>query len=228
MHTRGTCRVDIPIHPEMTIALAKQITGGLSRPSKMPGPAYSLPTHACKKGAEYSKIKGSVCEKCYAKRGPMSWSSTVRAQERRLESLTRPRWVEAMVFLIERSGCEYFRWFDAGDLQGPEHLDRICDVARTLPEVKFWLPTQEAAVVRNYALAHVDMPNNLCIRLSSPFIDGKAVNTQWLTTSVVADQRDYPGAHYCPTTGKDRKQKTCGECRACWDKQVQTVVYRKH
>ena len=30
---------------------ARQITGGLSKPSKMPGPAHNLPAQACKTGA---------------------------------------------------------------------------------------------------------------------------------------------------------------------------------
>ena len=30
---------------------AREITGGLSKPSKMPGPAHNLPAQACKTGA---------------------------------------------------------------------------------------------------------------------------------------------------------------------------------
>ena len=31
---------------------AREITGGLSKPSKMPGPAHNLPAVACKTGAK--------------------------------------------------------------------------------------------------------------------------------------------------------------------------------
>ena len=48
---------------------ARQITGGLSKPSKMPGPAYNLPAVACKTGAKLVKIKGSVCAGCYDLKG---------------------------------------------------------------------------------------------------------------------------------------------------------------
>ena len=34
---------------------AKEITGGLSKPSKMPGPAYNLPAVACITGAKLAK-----------------------------------------------------------------------------------------------------------------------------------------------------------------------------
>ena len=38
---------------------ARKITGGLSKPSKMPGPAHNLPAVACKTGAKLVKIPGS-------------------------------------------------------------------------------------------------------------------------------------------------------------------------
>ena len=47
---------------------ARQITGGLSKPSKMPGPAHNLPAVACKTGAKLVKVPGSVCAGCYALR----------------------------------------------------------------------------------------------------------------------------------------------------------------
>ena len=45
---------------------AKEITGGLSKPSKMPGPSYNLPAAACITGAKLAKVPGTVCYGCYA------------------------------------------------------------------------------------------------------------------------------------------------------------------
>ena len=39
---------------------AHKIVGGLSKPSKMPGPAYNLPARACITGAKLVKVPGSV------------------------------------------------------------------------------------------------------------------------------------------------------------------------
>ncbi len=47
---------------------AKQITGGLSAPGKMPGPSYNLPAWACITGSKLAKIPGTICNKCYAKK----------------------------------------------------------------------------------------------------------------------------------------------------------------
>ena len=39
----------------------KKITGGLSKPSKMPGYAYNLPAIHCKTGAKLAQIPGTTC-----------------------------------------------------------------------------------------------------------------------------------------------------------------------
>jgi hypothetical protein len=44
----------------MLIKEAIAITGGLSKPSKMPGPAYNLPAAACLTGAKLVKVRGST------------------------------------------------------------------------------------------------------------------------------------------------------------------------
>jgi hypothetical protein len=43
-----------------------QITGTLSKPSKMPGWAYGIPAKECKVGSKLAKIPGTVCHGCYA------------------------------------------------------------------------------------------------------------------------------------------------------------------
>ena len=90
---------------------ARQITGGLSKPSKMPGPAHNLPAQACKTGAKLVKVPGSVCAGCYALKGRYRFNNVQAALNRRLQALQDPRWVEAMVQLIK--GQDWFRWHDS-------------------------------------------------------------------------------------------------------------------
>jgi hypothetical protein len=87
-----------------------KITGGLSKPSKMPGPAYNLPAAACITGSKLVKIKGSVCEGCYALKGRYRFGNVQAALQRRLKAIEDPRWVDAMIQLIK--GQEYFRWHE--------------------------------------------------------------------------------------------------------------------
>ena len=54
----------------MFIKEALKIVGGITKTNKkMPGYAYGLPAAVCKTGSKLRKIKGSVCESCYAFKG---------------------------------------------------------------------------------------------------------------------------------------------------------------
>ena len=61
---------------------AREITGGLSKPSKMPGPAHNLPAVACKTGAKLVQIPGSVCAGCYALKGRYRFNNVQKALQR--------------------------------------------------------------------------------------------------------------------------------------------------
>ena len=45
----------------MNAAQRKLITGGLSKPSKMPGYAYNLPAIHCKTGSKLAQVPGTTC-----------------------------------------------------------------------------------------------------------------------------------------------------------------------
>ena len=98
----------------MKVSEATEITGGLSHPSKMPGPAYSLPAKDCKIGSELAKLPGTTCHNCYALKGRYLFPNVQNALTKRLESLEDSRWVEAMVTQIKSSKTEWFRWHDSG------------------------------------------------------------------------------------------------------------------
>ena len=194
---------------------AKEITGGLSAPSKMPGPAYNLPAWQCVTGAKLVKVPGSVCHGCYALKGRYRFNNVRMALARRLESLKHPRWVEAMTVLIK--GEPWFRWHDSGDLQSAWHLKQIFEVCKRTPDTMHWLPTREARIL---SLMDPDIiPSNLIIRMSSHMIDQKPVKF-WPWTSTVSTQ-----ANTCPAQDQGNQ---CKDCRACWDRSVSNVTYPKH
>jgi hypothetical protein len=56
----------------------KLITGGLSRPSKMPGYAYNLPAIHCKTGSKLAAIPGTTCHGCYALKGRYRFPNVTR------------------------------------------------------------------------------------------------------------------------------------------------------
>ena len=69
---------------------ARLITGGLSAPSKMPGPAFNLPASQCQTGAKLRKIKNTPCYGCYALKGRYRFKNVQAALNRRLAKLHDP------------------------------------------------------------------------------------------------------------------------------------------
>ena len=86
----------------MKIKEAKEITGSLTRTSKMPGLSYSLPAWECKTGAKLREVPGSVCAGCYALKGNYTRYPAIKAaQYRPLDAINHPQWVEAMAVKIK-------------------------------------------------------------------------------------------------------------------------------
>ena len=194
---------------------ARLRTGGLSAPSKMPGPAFNLPASRCLTGAKLVKIPGSVCHGCYALKGRYRFPNVQAALHRRLEGLTAATWINDMVTLIK--GHDWFRWHDSGDIQSVEHLKNIFEVCKRTPETRHWMPTREARFLK---LMDPDIiPTNLIIRFSSHMINQKPVSW-WPWTSTVSTK-----SKTCPATDQGNKYM---DCRACWDRSVPNVTYPKH
>ena len=195
---------------------ARIITGGLSKPSKMPGPAHNLPAVACKTGAKLVKIPGSVCAGCYALKGRYRFTNVQQALTRRLAALEDPRWVDAMTVLIQ--GEKWFRWHDSGAIQSMKHLENIFEVCKRTSKTRPWMPTREAQFLKDIDPDKV--PTNLIIRMSSHMINQGPVK-QWPWTSTVTSGE----GRTCPAPEQNNE---CGSCRACWDRGVDNVCYGKH
>jgi hypothetical protein len=194
---------------QMTKKWATLITGGLSTPSKMPCPAWSISAKRCKTGSILAKRPGTVCHNCYALHGRYAFSNVQEAQERRFNALNHPQWVEAMVILIQDHS--YFRWFDSGDIQDEAHWQKIIAVCKRTPNTRHWLPTKEAAFIGRAT------PNNLTVRYSVTAINGKP-RKHFIQSISVTD-----GTETCPAEKQGNK---CRTCRKCWDANIQIIKYK--
>jgi hypothetical protein len=215
-----------------SLRAAADIVGGLSSPGKMPCRSYGIPADACNVGSKLRRRPGTTCSHCYALKGQYVFPTVKRAQRRRLASLADPRWTDAMVCLIgwhERK-TRVFRWHDSGDLQSVAHLDLIVQVADRLPWVTFWIPTREAAVLRDWITANGPLPANLTVRQSAALIGhfpnpDRAVGGRTFSGVGRKGQEIPAGAHACPAYRQDGH---CGDCRACWSPDVPVVIYPLH
>ena len=203
-----------------TVKTADALVGGLSAPGKMPCRSFSISAFLCQTGGRLSKLAGSVCAMCYARKGRYIFANVQAALARRMTVLARAladpvfrgEFVSAMSFLTARS--PWFRWHDSGDLQSVEHFRLICDIARATPNTTHWLPTKEPRYVKG------DVPANLIVRVSAPHIDQAAPNHPH-TSTVVSNKDD-------ATCRAFERQGKCGPCRLCWNPTVKNVAYYKH
>jgi hypothetical protein len=222
----------------LSISHAKREIGGFSTASKLPCWTYSLPAENCKTGMKLHKIKGTICEDCYAcksKSGQSGFYTTSRVlvpmRNRLKQVLENPRWKDAMIFLFQHYKWPFFRWHDSGDIQGLGHFEKICEIADAVPDTMFWLPTQERKIIIQYWLNNGKIPlkelhPNLAIRLSAIMKNGvepielaKKLGVTCSRTSSDESEVDCP-AH--------SQGDFCGECRSCWNNDKMSVTYRLH
>ena len=201
----------------MDIKTAKEITGSLSKPSKMPGWSYGLPAKECKTGGKLQKVPGSTCYDCYALKGCYVFKVVQDAQYYRLKAIKNRLWVQAMAMQINNKRSKEFRWHDSGDIQDLKHLAKIFKVCKLTPSVDHWLPTREAWVKKFIPAA----PDNLNIRFSMPMIDQEAAGG-WPNTSTVVTDKTKAN---CPAPQQGNE---CKSCRACWDKSIKNIAYLAH
>jgi len=225
----------------MNIREAEKNVGGLSSPSKMPTYGWSISAFNCGVGSILVIKKGSACFECYARKGRYIFPNVQNALKRRLQKWHEDRalWRASMIYLmnnkkgIVESGC--FRWFDSGDLQGLLMLSDIVEVARQSPRVKHWLPTKEYQLIKSSKFAM--HPSNLIIRVSHPkvgefFADGPRHNSAIFDAGKFVDGFDRIDQGidgglkvFCPSS---LQGNSCGDCRACWNSRIETVVYKAH
>ena len=200
----------------------------LSNPSKMPCHSMSIPAQACKVGAILNKVYGTVCFNCYALKGMyvLPTVKALREHNLRLIEANLAQWEHNSIILIDKSSSKggHFRWFDSGDLQSFKHLMAIIHIADALPQIKFWLPTKEKALLNELSRQKIDIPDNLIIRLSMTHVNVPASNENFLTSTVYTHDRK-PLGQACIAPSQNGK---CLDCRACWNKEISTISYLEH
>lgn len=217
----------------------KEILGGdvSTKNTKMPGTSFGLSTDHCMVGGKLRAIEGSVCSKCYAERlekfrpsVKKGWRNRTLAVQTAMKTKAgRDKWVNAMVERLTKLAPTHHRWHDSGDLQGQWHFYMIMKVAVLCPDIKFWLPTKERAIIkkarRTLPKVPRSIPPNLCIRESAAMI-GDRLDTDFPNSMVVVEPWDSPeNIWICPAP---HQGNACKDCRACWDNELTTVAYIKH
>ena len=206
--------------------LEKKI-GTLSNPSKMPSYAWGISAKKCVTGSKLAKIKGTICNKCYALGGHYLYPVVARAHQMRLDAIKKPEWVDYMAELLtlkykrlDKSRL-FHRWFDSGDIQSYAHLMKIFEVCELTPQINYWLATREYGIINQIKVE--DVPKNLCLRVSAIKVDSPPPKFWQWTSGVHKDKK--PIGRECPAYKQDGE---CGSCRSCWSRSVKQVSYKEH
>jgi len=164
--------------------------GGACPPSS---PAFMYLTPEAQQRARRGLVPGVevreedfVCNGCYALKNNYGNANTILLMSLRMaitkKLLKRGDFVDAMVEIIgkrregdirryEKGAREfhpnYFRIHDSGDFMTPEYAEAWIEIARRMPEIKFWAPTRAWALKKqsNVAFQH-GYPENLTVRPS--------------------------------------------------------------
>ena len=210
------------------------MTVSLSQTSKMCSPSISLSAFLCKTGSKLSKIKGTPCHKCYARRGYYHMPSVKKAMAERLEFMQAPDFVPRMVNILAPHAL--FRWFDSGDIQSTKMAHDILDVIEETPWCQHWLPSKEYGMW-NEVLKVRKVPPNVALRISTPRDDRRPIKG-FPCSSTTFSYETSPAntGHMCPAhlNKEEHGEYTCGKpekhkyvCRACYDPKVSNIAYPK-
>jgi len=195
----------------------------ISKTSKMPCKSWSLEAIAtcpASKGVDGELV--DACKGCYATTGFYLMRDAVNLRRYNKEDWKREEWVSEMVYELRKQ--TYFRWFDSGDVAWLKLAEKIYQVCEQTPNVKHWIPTRMYKFPKFKAILDKlnELPN-VRVRFSSDSIEGSFTKEH---ASTIIPYADSPiEAFICEAYSRGGK---CGECRACWHKDVPMIAYVAH
>jgi len=195
----------------------------VSKTSKMPCKSWSLEAIAtcpASKGEDGELV--DACKGCYATTGFYLMGNAKKLREHNSEDWKREEWVSEMVYELRNQ--TYFRWFDSGDVAWLKLAEKIYQVCEQTPNVKHWIPTRMYKFPKFKAILDKlnELPN-VRVRFSSDSVEGDFTNEH---ASTIISYADSPtDAFICEAYSRDGK---CGDCRACWQKDVPMIAYVAH
>lgn len=206
----------------------------MSSPSKMP--CYSFDLSVKLSGCAARCIYG-ILKVCYdiTNFHTMDWNIARNNLLKRNHNLLESKnFTPVMINELLEDGDRWFRFFSAGDFPNIEAMHKIMDVCRSIDidTKKFWIPTSREDILVEYLETGNTIPENVCIRYSSPVIDDPTMPQLPCITELFEKH----GICYSATTLDKEKatcaasitHSSCGRCRDCWDKTNKLTVYLLH
>lgn len=165
-----------------------------------------------------------ACKGCYATDGNYRFKNVKAPRLHNRDDWKRDAWVDDMVKALDNS--RYFRWFDSGDMYHIGLAEKILMVMERTPWCKHWLPTRMHKFAKFGAvIERMELCDNVVVRKSSDSITGGVIQANNSSTIIPTSDDADGGMTVCKAYERDGK---CGDCRACWDKDVKVIAYPQH
>ena len=197
----------------------------LSRTSKLGTFSWSLAAlDTCPGSVNSDGTLVPACSGCYATTGFYQFAPAKAVRANNRDDWQRDDWVINMVDALKKE--THFRWFDSGDMYSLSLAEKMYEVMQRTPLTKHWLPTRMAKFAKFAdVLARMQALPNVMVRFSSDAIDG--TYTKGVHGSVIVPSPDKAGddVHLCGAYANGGK---CGDCRACYDKNIDVIAYPAH
>ena len=217
--------------------LKKKITDGLctDMEGKMEG-VWSLSTSCtsnplCQK---YHKIKGSICEKCYAHTLMELRKGLERKGERNAEILTKERLVLLKSTPVLPDKVKYFRFEAFGDVQNETQLMNYLMITLQNKDTRFALFTKNYKLILDFFAGDTFVPDNLTVVVSSLFLN-KSIRSEVFYKTCrgfapgqlkVFTVYDYEYLKEHPKVEINCGSRSCMKCGKCYEKN-KTVSIRE-
>lgn len=197
----------------------------LSKTSKLNAKSWSLNAGDTCPGSINPETKEilPVCSGCYAKGGNYRFPNVYNPREENRQEWKNGSFVDDMVNALKTE--RFFRWFDSGDIYHPALAFKIMLIIEKTPWVSHWLPTKSYNIPKIRAiLDRIALLPNVALRYSSPNVNG-LYDPSLHGSVVIPDVNFSTKAKICQAYENDGK---CGNCFACYDKNVSTIAYVAH
>ena len=195
----------------------------VSKTSKMPCKSWSLEAiTTCPASIGEDGELVDACKGCYATTGFYLMPDAKNLRDYNRQDWRREEWVADMIAEIRNQ--KYFRWFDSGDVAWTKLAEKIYEVCLNTPDCKHWLPTRMYKFDKFVPiLDKIDALPNVNVRFSSDSIVG------WYNkkhgSTIIPHDNFLIDAVICEAYTRGGK---CGDCRACWDKEIPLIAYVAH
>jgi len=113
---------------------------------------FGIPAYKTADGKVTCPFADSCVKFCYARKGAYIWSNVKPAFEKRYKLTKQDDFIDIMVAEILKKKVDYVRVHDSGDFYSPSYLQKWLDIAKKLPNVRFYAYTNSIKMVKDIEL----------------------------------------------------------------------------